>query len=106
MRPNQRTRTHRAVTRVLLLAALLTTALPQPALAADQLIPHDGSGADVPLVQQTGPASPGPSSTQLIPATQFVEDPTRQAGGEDDAQRVNERATEQSNNDDGEPRRR
>ena len=105
MRPRQRTRLRRTVAHVLLLAAFLLTALPQPALAADQLIPHNGSGEDAPLIQQTGPASPGPSSIQLIPSTQFVEDPTRQAGGEDDAQRANERATERSN-DDGEPRRR
>jgi hypothetical protein len=40
-----------------------------------------------------------------MPTAQFVEDPTRQAGGEDDAQRASERHIEQQNND-GEPRRK
>ena len=106
MGPQQRARIRRSVARVLLLAVLLTAALPAPALAADQLIPHVGAGDAAPVVEQAGPPAPGPSVGQLIPTTQFVEDPTRQAGGEDDAQRVNERSTDQHNNDDGDHRRK
>jgi hypothetical protein len=89
----------------LLVLALLTALMPGPALAADQLIPRVGSGEDAPLVEQVGPPAPGPSAGQLISTTQFVEDPTRQAGGEDDAQRVNDRTVDQRN-DDGDHRRK
>ena len=105
MPPQHLPRICRSAARVLLLTALLTTALPQPARAADLLVPQDGSGEGTPFVQQTVPTAPGPSVGQLIPTTQFVEDPTRQAGGEDDAQRANERTTDQRN-DDGDDHRR
>jgi hypothetical protein len=105
MRPLSLSQIRRGAACALLLGVLTTAAPAQPALAADALIPHDGSTEDVPLVQQAGPAATMASAGQLVPTTQFVEDPTRQAGGEDDAQRANERQTEQRN-DDGEPRRK
>jgi hypothetical protein len=92
--------------RALLVLALLTVMLPRPALAEDALIPHVASADDGTLVQQTGPAATAPSSVQLVPTTQFVEDPTRQAGGEDDAQRASERQIDQQQDDDGDRRRK
>lgn len=109
MRPDQLTRTWRVAARTLLLVALPLTTLPGVALAADALIPHFDTGGDAPIVQQTGPAATGPSSTQLVPITPFVEDPARQAGGEDDAQRAYERQNERQNqqsDDDGDRRRK
>jgi hypothetical protein len=91
---------------MLLVLSLLTAMLPRPALAEDALIPQAASADDGPLVQQTGPAPTAPSSVQLVPDMQFVEDPTRQAGGEDDAQRVNERQIDQQQDDDGDRRRK
>jgi len=105
MRPQPCSWIHRSVARALLFAALVSAPLPGPALAADQLIPHATASDDAPLVEQAGPP-PDPSSGQLIPTAPFVEDPTRQAGGEDDAQRVNERSTDQRNDDGGDRRRK
>ena len=53
-------------------------------------------------------APPAPPMGQLVPSAQFVEDPTRQAGGEDDAQRAYDRQQErqQEQNDDGDRRRK
>jgi hypothetical protein len=87
--------------------ALLLSTMPYVALAADALIPQDGAGGDPTIVAQPGPSTPVQSPPgQLTPSTTFVEDPTRQAGGEDDAQRVNERSSDQQNNDDGGHRRK
>jgi hypothetical protein len=91
---------------MLLVLSLLAAVLPRPALAEDALIPDAASADDGPLVRQTGPASTAPSSIQLVPTTQFVEDPTRQAGGEDDAQRASERQIDQQQDDDGDRRRK
>jgi hypothetical protein len=94
------------IARGIVLALLLSTS-PQVAIAADALIPQDGAGGDPTFVAQPGPADPAPSShVQLVPSTTFVEDPTRQAGGEDDARRVNEQSSNQQNNDDGGHRRK
>ena len=100
MRLRHVSRIHRAAASALLLSALLTMTLPYTAIAADALIPQVGSDEIEPIVQQSGPAASGPSSNQLVPTTEFVEDPTRQAGGEDDAQRANERQFDQRNGDD------
>lgn len=109
MRHQQRSRIRRTNVQVLLVPALLAALVPRLVLAQDALTPHVDPADNAPLVQQTGTTAPGPSGGQLIPAAQFVEDPTRQAGGEDDAQRADERQNERQTDqqdDDGDRRRR
>jgi hypothetical protein len=93
---------HRRASRGLLILALLTATVPRPAFADDAL-----------LVEQTSPAAPapssanpGPSAGKLESSAEYVEDPTRMAGGEDDAMRANERQVERQQDDDGDKRRK
>jgi hypothetical protein len=108
MRLQQSLGIRRRTVRWLLVLALLAVHPPHPVLAVEALIPHGEPADDPAFVQQAGPPALGPSPVQLVPSSTFVEDPTRLAGGEDDAQRAYERQQErqQDQDDDGERRRK
>lgn len=91
------------VARALLGLALLTATMPLtvPATVSAEEAPVESAVIPTSLSE---PTSSGRASVEVV--TTYVEDPTRMAGGEDDAVRAYERHEERRQDDDGDDRRR